>query len=110
MTTWIHIIADLYDCDFTFWISKNNIDYISQFFYDKILKYDLTILDFTKHEFSKDSFSLIYMLAESHISIHTWPEINYISLDIFVCNYSLEWYLIKILSANSRNVYSPKSN
>jgi S-adenosylmethionine/arginine decarboxylase-like enzyme len=29
----------------------------------------------------------VIALAESHISIHTWPEKEYVSLDIFVCNF-----------------------
>ena len=28
------------------------------------------------------------MLAESHVSIHTWPESRYVSFDIYTCNYS----------------------
>lgn len=28
----------------------------------------------------------VVMLAESHISIHTWPENNYAAIDVFVCN------------------------
>jgi S-adenosylmethionine decarboxylase len=28
------------------------------------------------------------VLAESHLSLHTWPEHGYVSLDVFVCNYT----------------------
>ena len=28
------------------------------------------------------------VLAESHLSIHTWPESGYVTLDVYVCNYS----------------------
>ena len=28
------------------------------------------------------------VLAESHITIHTWPELRYLTIDVFVCNYS----------------------
>ncbi|MCA9377448.1 S-adenosylmethionine decarboxylase [Candidatus Peregrinibacteria bacterium] len=30
----------------------------------------------------------MFALAESHISIHTWPEFGYVSIDVFVCNQS----------------------
>lgn len=39
------------------------------------------------HIFENGSFSLVVMLAESHISVHTWPENKCVQLDVFLCNY-----------------------
>ena len=35
--------------------------------------------------FDPQGLTGVVLLAESHISIHTWPEINYIAIDIFTC-------------------------
>jgi S-adenosylmethionine decarboxylase len=45
-----------------------------------------TVLHVLLHEFG-DSGGLtgVAILAESHISIHTWPELDYVALDVFVC-------------------------
>ena len=32
----------------------------------------------------------VVVLAESHLSIHTWPEDGYVTLDVYVCNYSTD--------------------
>jgi S-adenosylmethionine decarboxylase proenzyme len=87
MKKWIHIIADLYDCDFDFYISKQNIENIV-FDISQIIQINqLTIVWEKYYEFGKNSFTLVFLLAESHLSIHTWPEKKYISFDIYVCNY-----------------------
>lgn len=45
-----------------------------------------TVLEIKLHSFGEDAgITGVAILAESHISIHTWPEINYIALDVFVC-------------------------
>lgn len=45
-----------------------------------------TVLEIKLHSFGEDSgITGVAILAESHISIHTWPEIDYVALDIFVC-------------------------
>ncbi|MEM0130072.1 MAG: adenosylmethionine decarboxylase [Thermoplasmatales archaeon] len=37
------------------------------------------------HQFSPDGVSGIILLAESHLSFHTWPEYGFVALDIFTC-------------------------
>ena len=45
-----------------------------------------TILHGHFHHFGPNSgVSGVLVLAESHVSIHTWPERDYAALDIFVC-------------------------
>lgn len=44
-----------------------------------------TLLDITSHKFSPQGVTALALLAESHISIHTWPESGYAALDVFTC-------------------------
>ena len=54
----------------------------------KIKEYGLNVIKSMIYVFPNNSFSLNIMLSESHLCIHTWPEINYVSIDLFICNYS----------------------
>jgi S-adenosylmethionine decarboxylase len=47
--------------------------------------YNYTILQKTQHEFQPQGFTTLYLLSESHISIHTFPENNYAAIDIYTC-------------------------
>jgi len=42
-------------------------------------------LKVTIHKFQPQGMTGVVLLAESHLSIHTWPEINYVAIDIFTC-------------------------
>jgi S-adenosylmethionine decarboxylase len=45
-----------------------------------------TVLDINLHDFGdRYGFTGVALLAESHISIHTWPENEYAAIDIFMC-------------------------
>ncbi|QRY66172.1 adenosylmethionine decarboxylase (plasmid) [Ensifer sp. PDNC004] len=45
-----------------------------------------TLLDVRLHEFGGEGgVTGVALLAESHISVHTWPETGYAALDVFVC-------------------------
>ena len=45
-----------------------------------------TVLDVNVHDFGdRFGFTGLALLAESHISIHTWPENGYVAIDIFMC-------------------------
>lgn len=49
-----------------------------------------TIVQEVFHRFSPYGVSGVVVIAESHLSIHTWPEYNYAALDVFTCNSLLD--------------------
>ena len=54
-----------------------------------IKKHNLHKLGSFYYKFSKSGgFTGLISLVESHIAIHTWPELNYLTLDVYLCNYS----------------------
>jgi spermidine synthase len=50
----------------------------------------LTTMDATFHTFDGGGFTGTVVLAESHLAIHTWPERQGLTLDVYVCNYSAD--------------------
>jgi len=64
-------------------------DYSPSFF-EKIVykiakKAKVTVLEISRHKFEPQGFTLVALLAESHMSFHTFPEKNIISFDFFTC-------------------------
>lgn len=61
-----------------------------------------TVCNVSTHEFEPQGFTCLLLLAESHMSIHTYPELGYAALDFFTCGneadpeLALE-YLISVL-------------
>ena len=59
-------------------------------FYEKLVykiakKAKVTVLGISKHKFEPQGFTMVALLAESHISFHTFPEKGIISFDFFTC-------------------------
>lgn len=50
-------------------------------------KFDLKMVGQSSHIFDGNGFTAAVCLMESHICIHTWPEYNQLTLDIYLCNY-----------------------
>jgi len=46
----------------------------------------MTVLQRATHRFEPQGVSLVYLLAESHISLHTWPECGLADIEIVSCN------------------------
>jgi S-adenosylmethionine/arginine decarboxylase-like enzyme len=82
---WIHIIADLKKINFRkLELTENTL---KTFISTSLKEVWLTELWNHYHTFTNpDEITWVIALAESHITFHTWPEKDYISLDIFVCN------------------------
>ena len=64
-------------------------EYDSSFFENLVNKIadkaNVTILKISKYKFEPQGFTLVALLAESHMSFHTFPEYNIISFDFFTC-------------------------
>ena len=48
-------------------------------------KYGFSVLNKIEHRFEPQGFTLLYLLSESHLSIHTFPEKNYVAIDLYTC-------------------------
>lgn len=79
-----------------FIIDINNVKNDEAYAVDKLYElcemlckfFNFNVLHRYHHEFTPQGVTLFYLLAESHISIHTFPEEKYISMDIYTCNFS----------------------
>jgi S-adenosylmethionine decarboxylase proenzyme len=50
----------------------------------------LTIVGDRFHQFQPQGVTGTVLLAESHLAIHTWPESGFVTLDVYVCNYTTD--------------------
>ena len=76
----VHLIVDLHGA-----IGLNDIDLIEATLRQCVTAASATLLHIHLHHFQPSGVSGVAVLAESHISIHTWPEAGYAALDIFMC-------------------------
>ncbi len=73
-------------------------DRIQQAFRDCVDTCGATLLHIHTHKFSPQGVSGVAVLAESHISVHTWPEIGYGAFDVFMCGDAKPWLAVDVLS------------
>ena len=76
----VHLIVDLHGAE-----GLNDIDLIETTLRRCVDAARATLLHIHLHHFQPSGVSGVAVLAESHISIHTWPEAGYAALDIFMC-------------------------
>jgi S-adenosylmethionine decarboxylase len=78
----VHCILELYNCPTDL---LNDIEFIKQTLEEAAKTAQSTLLDKIAHQFTPYGVTALALLAESHISIHTWPENGYIAADVFTC-------------------------
>ena len=49
-------------------------------------EFQMKILGVNEHEFQPHGYTLLYLLSESHLSLHSWPEYNTLKMDLFTCS------------------------
>src|ERR1700677_4371888 len=76
----VHLITDLHGAE-----RLDDIAHIEATLRRCVEAARATLLHIHLHHFHPNGVSGVAVLAESHISIHTWPEIGYAALDVFMC-------------------------
>ena len=96
-----HFLLELYRCDY----EKLNDESFLRCTLNNAAKFaNATVLNLISNKFEPQGVTAIALLAESHISIHTWPEAHYSAVDIFTCGQNMKpeiscKYLIQALMA-----------
>ena len=88
----LHLIADLHDCRCppAFLLDAPGLE---SFCVDACQRHGLTVVGRLFHAFhdarsQPAGVTGTVVLAESHLAVHTWPEIASVTLDVYVCNFS----------------------
>jgi len=90
-----HLIAEFYGCDANK-ISK--VSYVKEAMEEAALKANATIIQSTFHQFNPYGVSGVIIIAESHLSIHSWPEYGYASIDVYTCGDHVDpWITLRYL-------------
>ena len=80
-----HLLLELKGCNPEL---LNDLSYIRKVMIETAEGVGATIIGESFHHFSPQGVTGILAIAESHISIHTWPEYGYAAADIFSCGTS----------------------
>ncbi|WP_332629104.1 adenosylmethionine decarboxylase [Halalkalibacter flavus] len=100
-----HVIAELWGCN----VEKlNNMGFIEQLFVDAALKSGAEVREVAFSKFAPQGVSGVVIISESHLTIHSFPEHGYASVDVYTCgdldpNVAAN-YIAELLHAKSSEV------
>lgn len=91
-----HVMMELWECDPSF---LNNIELLEKVMVNATLEAGAEIREVTFHSFAPQGVSGTIIISESHLSVHTFPEHGYASLDVFTCGDRIDPHLAADLVA-----------
>jgi S-adenosylmethionine decarboxylase len=77
-----HLIMEFYECDARLLDDVASIRRIAMGAAEVV---GATVVGEAFHRYSPQGVSGTLLIAESHVSVHTWPEALYVAVDIFTC-------------------------
>ncbi len=90
-----HLLAEYVQCDKAL---LNNRTALEKALKEAARQAEATIVDSVFHQYNPQGISGIVVIAESHLSIHTWPEYGFASVDCFTCGTSVDpWKAVEYL-------------
>ena len=77
-----HVLVSLYGISFS---SLDNLESIRDAFERAVKVCGATVLNRFSHQFHPQGVTIVYALAESHISLHSFPEKGSCAIDVYTC-------------------------
>jgi len=77
-----HLLVDFYDCDNSILDDVTNLE---KRLVESAVQANSTVIKSVFHHYSPYGVSGVVVIAESDITIHTWPEYGYAAVDVFTC-------------------------
>lgn len=77
-----HVISELWECDTD---KLNDMDFIEKVFVSAALEAGAEIREVAFHKFAPYGVSGVVIISESHLTIHSFPEHGYASIDVYTC-------------------------
>ena len=77
-----HIVCELSGCDPA---TLTDVDAVRDMMIGAAKAARASVMEVAFHRFEPQGVSGVVVLAESHISIHTWPELGYAAMDVYTC-------------------------
>lgn len=92
----IHILVEFYDCNKDV---LNDPLVIETEMVKAAELIEATVVSSSSHTFSPHGVSAVVVIAESHLTMHTWPEHGYAAVDLFFCTKAIDpWIAIDHLN------------
>ena len=82
-----HLLIEMQDCDKEV---LNDLGYLRDAMVVAAIECGATVMGESFHHFNPQGVSGVVVIAESHLSVHTWPEYGYAAVDIFTCGTTVE--------------------
>jgi spermidine synthase len=82
-----HILVEYYNCDKE---KLDDVTLIEESMVKAAREAGATVINSTSHHFSPWGVSCVVVIQESHLSIHTWPEYRFASVDLYTCGDSVD--------------------
>ena len=96
-----HIMLDFDKVDFNL---LEDIPYIKKMMNEIAIREKFIVLNTTFHKFEPQGFTMILLLSTSHFSIHTYPEHNKCSIDLYSCDMNVNYNnVINMLKKNLKS-------
>lgn len=95
-----HIIAECWDCNERIYSATS----IREALEEAVKASGATLLRLIVHTFEPYGVSAVAIVSESHIFIHTWPEMRYIAVDVFTCGETFPEHALEVI----RDYFEPR--